>query len=171
MRNDETVWRFGPIQPARAGERLGDPAQFLGATNGGNMQAAIGKFHIRPLSGGCQVLECRGGLSWEDREQLAFCIEQHLVRQPDISTLVLDLREVEFVNSAGLGALFQIVQRVRGRGGQVCFAHVPTALARLFEAVGLNRLARSFATIEAAVSEAQRAPSELPARNGTGGTP
>jgi len=45
------------------------------------------------------------------------------------------------VNSAGLGALFQVAQRIRSRGGQLAFANVPPAIQRLLATVGMSRLA------------------------------
>ncbi|MFH1747600.1 MAG: STAS domain-containing protein [Planctomycetota bacterium] len=98
------------------------------------------KFELREAGPGYLVLTCRGGLSWEDRELLTVSVEQHLAERPVIHGLVLDMSNVEFVNSAGLGALFQLIQRLRERGGQLAFAHVPPTLRRLFSAVGLDRV-------------------------------
>jgi anti-anti-sigma factor len=99
------------------------------------------KFELHEASPGYLVLTCRGGLSWEEREHLAATVEQSLVARTALRGLVLDLGAVDFVNSAGLGALFQVAQRIRSRGGQLAFASVPPAIQRLLTTVGMSRLA------------------------------
>lgn len=108
-----------------------------GATRGTLM-----KFELREASPGYLVLTCRGGLSWEDRELLAASVEQYLVGNNSLRGVVLEMSGVEFVNSAGLGALFQLIQRLRGRGGALAFASVPPTIGRLLTTVGMERLAK-----------------------------
>ena len=99
-------------------------------------------FELREASPGYVVLTCRGGLSWEDRELLVASVEQYLVGREKLRGLTLDMAGVEFVNSAGLGALFQLIRRVREQGGQIAFASIPPTIVRLFGTVGMERLAR-----------------------------
>jgi anti-anti-sigma factor len=99
------------------------------------------RFDLREATPGFVVLMCRGGLSWEDRELLAASVEEYLVGRNPLRGLVLDLAAVDFVNSAGLGALFQLVQRLKTGGGQLAFASVPPAIDRLLTTVGMHRLA------------------------------
>jgi anti-anti-sigma factor len=106
------------------------------------MRDTLTKFELHEASPGYAVLTCRGGLSWEEREHLAATVEQYLIGRASLRGLVLNLAEVEFVNSAGLGALFQVVQRVRSREGVLAFAAVPPMIHRLLMTVGLGRLAR-----------------------------
>ncbi len=115
---------------------------YLSTSGGGNMQDTRAKFQIHEAAPGCLVVKCSGGLSWEDRDLLAESIDQCLGEQQQIKGLVLDMARVTFVNSAGLGALFQLVERVRSHGGELILACVPPALLRLFRAVGLNRTVR-----------------------------
>lgn len=111
------------------------------------------KFRIQDAGRACAVLACTGGLSWEDRDVLAGQVEQHLREKPEVRHVVLDLNAVPFVNSAGLGALFQLLSRVRQRGGRLAFANVSPVVARMFDAVGLNRLASVSPDVPAAVAE------------------
>ncbi|MGD8452445.1 MAG: STAS domain-containing protein [Phycisphaerae bacterium] len=99
------------------------------------------KFDLHEASPGFVVLTCNGGLSWEDRELLSASVEQYLVGRESIRGLALDMSQVEFVNSAGLGALFQLVQRLRSRGGRLAYAAVPATIRRLLSTVGMERLA------------------------------
>ena len=68
------------------------------------------------------------------------------------------VKQVEFVNSAGLGALFQLVQRLRQRGGMLALANVPPNLVRLFRAVGLARVARISDSVESALDLLESSP-------------
>ncbi len=105
------------------------------------MEGPLAKFELHEPQPGLLVLTCRGRLSWEDRELLAATVERRLVGRTALTGLVVDLGGVEFLNSAGLGALLQLLQRVRGRQGRVVFANVPPLIHRVFLAVGLDRLA------------------------------
>jgi anti-anti-sigma factor len=109
--------------------------------HGHNGNASLLKFELREAGPGCLVLTCHGGLSWEDRELLAASVEQYLTGRDTVHGLVLDMAAVEFVNSAGLGALFQLIQRLRGRGARLAFANVPPTIHRVLMTVGMVRLA------------------------------
>lgn len=106
----------------------------------------------------CLLLVCRGDMSWEDREVLAGAVEERLGGDTPVKGVVMDLREVEHINSAGLGALFQIVQRLRGRGGQLALARPKPTIARLFRVTGLDRVA----IVKEDVNGAVRAVTETP---------
>jgi len=113
------------------------------------------KFDVRDAGNGCLVLTCHGGLSWEDRELLAASVEQFVAGRETFQGAVLDMGTVEFVNSAGLGALFQLVQRLHGRSAQLALYRVPPTLKRLFHAVGLDRLATMCDDLPAALQALQ----------------
>jgi anti-anti-sigma factor len=102
------------------------------------MQGALTKFEVRDAGDGCHVVRCHGGLSWDDREMLAASVADHLADSSSIRGVVLDFNATEYVNSAGLGALFQLVRWLRVREARLTFANVPPLLARLFRTVGLD---------------------------------
>ncbi|QOJ13905.1 MAG: STAS domain-containing protein [Planctomycetia bacterium] len=105
------------------------------------MQDATAKLEISELGDSCLLMRCCGGLSWEDRSLLAermSAAASGRSRWPDV---ILDLCAVEFVNSAGIGALFQLAQRVRSGGGKLLLAAVPPVFLRMFRMAGLDRLA------------------------------
>lgn len=117
------------------------------------MQDALTKFEIQEIRPGCVVLRCSGGLSWEDRAQLADRVDRHFAPLANVSGAVLDLSAVEFVNSAGVGALFQLAQRLRVKGGRLLLAHTPPRLVRLFRLAGLNRVAPLCDDVATALAE------------------
>lgn len=57
-------------------------------------------------------------------------------RHPE--TLVVDLRGVGFVDSAGLGRLVALARRGRRMGERVCFVRGSRALTRLFALTGVG---------------------------------
>lgn len=112
--------------------------------DGGGLQDTSMKFQVRETGPGCLLVSCEGGLSWEDRDVLVATVDSHLLGLNKLQGVVLDLAKIEYVNSAGLGALFQLVQRIRAAGGRIVFAGTPSTIQRLLRTVGMERLA-SFA--------------------------
>jgi anti-sigma B factor antagonist len=60
---------------------------------------------------------------------------------PSSGDLVLDARELSFVDSAGIGCLFKLQNRARDGGGMLVVAGCRPAVRRTIEATGLHRLA------------------------------
>jgi len=55
-------------------------------------------------------------------------------------TVIVDLREVTFVDSAGLGRLVALARRGRRLGERVCFVRGPRSVNRLFALTGAGVL-------------------------------
>jgi anti-sigma B factor antagonist len=64
--------------------------------------------------------------------------------------LVLDLSEVSFVDSVGLGAIIAAIRRVRHVGGDVALVCTRPVLIRLFHTTGVDRIVTIVATAEEA---------------------
>ncbi len=144
--------------PAGAGES--QPYQTYMAF-GGDMQQSMTKIEVHEAAPGVLVLTCHGGLSWEDRDQLSECVHGHFRGTEPPAGVVMDLEDVEYVNSAGLGALFQLCRLLRNRGGTLAFANASDALVRLFRTIGLDRLAQVSDTVEEAVDQLRGESEEL----------
>ncbi len=114
------------------------------------MQESLTKMEVRPGGPGVLILTCHGDLSWEDREQLSACVERHFADTADVNGVIMDLSQVEHVNSAGLGALFQLTRLLRGRGGALVLANASDMLVRVFRTIGLDRLARISESVQSA---------------------
>ncbi len=123
------------------------------------MPEASTMFQARPADATRVVFTCTGGLSWEHRDTLPDEIERHMAQNPEFTGVVLDLSAVSFVNSAGLGALFQLVARLRARQRRLVFASVPPLVARMFFAVGMDRLAGIAGDVPAALGQLAAPPS------------
>lgn len=114
------------------------------------MQESLTKMEVRPGGEGVLILTCHGDLSWEDREQLSACVERHFADTADVNGVIMDLSQVEHVNSAGLGALFQLTRLLRGRGGVLVLVNASDMLVRVFRTIGLDRLARISESVQTA---------------------
>lgn len=55
-------------------------------------------------------------------------------------SIVVDLSEVTFIDSAGLSALVGLARRCNERGGQVCFVGPRRSVARVLAMTGVDRL-------------------------------
>lgn len=114
-------------------------------------------FELREASPEAIVLTCRGSLSWQQRDQLAANVADYLAPRQSMRGLVLDMGAVDFVNSAGLGALFQVAREVRSRGGEVVFANVTPIIHRLLTTVGMLRVAHCERDVDDAVDRLRQA--------------
>ncbi len=72
--------------------------------------------------------------------------------------VVIDLSEVPFMDSAGLGALIGGIRRAREHGGEVAVACSRPTLTRLLHTTGFDRIVPVTETLDAAV-DALGAPS------------
>ncbi len=80
----------------------------------------------------------------------------HLSELAAVPRLLIDLSEVPFMDSAGLGALIGGIRRNRETGGDVTVACSRSTLTRLLHTTGFDRIVTVTATCEEA-AEALRA--------------
>lgn len=64
--------------------------------------------------------------------------------------LVLDLEDVQFINSSGLGSLVQVGMRLDRAGRRLTFARPNKTIERMLKLVGLDSKMPMFRTIEEA---------------------
>ncbi len=105
-------------------------------------------FAIRVERGpaGQTVLSVAGDLDLATSEQL----RGHLNAVLGGAVVVLDLKKVEFCDSAGLRVLLDAELRTKVGGGELRLAAPSPALVRLFELTGVDGFVRVFATIDEA---------------------
>ena len=85
----------------------------------------------------------------------AFTVSQFREVLAELSTkprLVIDLSEVPFMDSAGLGALIGGIRRTREQGGDVSVACNRPTLIRLLRTTGFDRVVTVADTVEEAAS-------------------
>jgi anti-sigma B factor antagonist len=71
----------------------------------------------------------------------------------DGASVVLDMRDLDFIDSTGLGVLVGALRRVRSAGGEIRLADLPPGIHRVFSVTGLDQVFPIFASVDAATSE------------------
>jgi anti-sigma B factor antagonist len=83
-----------------------------------------------------------GEIGWDARDELVPAITEAVdgkIGSDGVPKIIIDLENVDFVNSAGIGALFQLIKDFEPRKGKIVMANLPLAIVQLFNTVGLNR--------------------------------
>ena len=91
------------------------------------------------------VLQLVGRLVMEDGDT-ALCEHVDRLLRETRAKIVLDLSEVTYVDSAGLGALVSKYVSVRRRGGDLRLVHPTARTTRLFEVTKLSSVFEVFAS-------------------------
>ena len=73
----------------------------------------------------------------------------------EATTLVIDLSEVPFMDSAGLGALIGGIRRTRDGGGSVAVASPRQSITKLLHTTGFDRIVPVSESLEDAIEAAR----------------
>ena len=93
------------------------------------------------------VLRLRGPLTTENLPPF-----QNAVRRDDSRVLFLDLSEVPYIDSAGLGSLVSAYISLNKKGRQVILTGVNSRVLRLFEITKVEQLFLIFPDVESALA-------------------
>jgi anti-sigma B factor antagonist len=125
----------------------GDGYDLIGGAAGGTVL----EIRIDPTSDNCTVCHPTGEIDastvCQFRQSLAELASSH--------RLIVDMSDVSFIDSAGLGALIGGIRRVRERGGDVAVVCKRPGLARLLGTVGFDRIVFIGETIDQAAAALQ----------------
>jgi anti-sigma B factor antagonist len=72
--------------------------------------------------------------------------------QQDRYCVVLDFQDLDYIGSAGLGALIGFAKQARERGGDVKLLNVPERIYKIIELLGFTKVLQVHASEEAAVA-------------------
>ncbi len=75
------------------------------------------------------------------------------------SRILLDMSQVEFIDSSIIGALVGLLRRVRAAGGDVKLAGLTPEVEMIFEITRLHRVFRILPSVAAAIEEFAQSPS------------
>jgi anti-sigma B factor antagonist len=59
---------------------------------------------------------------------------------------IVDLAELEYISSAGLGSFIGVLSDLRGRGGDIFFVGLTPKLEKIFKMLGFTRIFKVFAS-------------------------
>ncbi len=63
-----------------------------------------------------------------------------LITESEANNVVLDLNQVQFIDSAGLGSLLSILRLLHSQGGDLKLARVHRPIKTMFELVAMNKI-------------------------------
>ena len=99
--------------------------------------------------GNVYIIECRGRIAaGEETASLASELERVL---REFTRIVLQVKEVDRIDSLGMGLLIRYAVRTRRRGGDIRLAEPATFVERLLHATKLSSILRIFPGEEAAI--------------------
>ena len=87
-------------------------------------------------------------------------------RQYEGRVVVLDLTNMTFIDSTGLGVLVGALRRFRASGGDLRLAGCRAGIARVLTIAGLDRIFESAATVQDACDQAEAEAEPAQARRG-----
>lgn len=95
------------------------------------------------------VLTLSGRLDLVSSSTLKDTIRQRLADRR--THLVLDMGNVHFINSSGLGALISALRDIRVSGGRIVLSRMAPYIEEIFTITGLTRVFDCYATVNEAV--------------------
>ncbi len=99
------------------------------------------------------VVRLAGELDLHTAIQFREVVESRLDADDSLTSLILNMSRVEFVDSSGLGAILGRYKRISQRGGQVYLVRVQPRVRRIFELSGLFKILSEAASEEEAVRQ------------------
>ena len=105
---------------------------------------------VANLSRGLALVSVSGELDLHTTPELQDGIEKAGATGAD--TVVVDLSRISFIDSSALGVLVQETRRLEGRGDRLALVTNDPRTLRVFEVSGLNRVLRTYATLQDALA-------------------
>lgn len=93
-----------------------------------------------------------GGKIMGDAPTQALCHRLHELIDAGTRTLVMDFRQVRWINSTGIGVIIACLNAIRERGGDIRFANLHDASAQYFHISKLETVVQMFDDVEAAIA-------------------
>lgn len=97
------------------------------------------------------VVRCSGELDLASAPEFRRAVDAELSEWEGLRQVILNLGQVTFVDSSGLGAILGRYKRAQQRQGSMVLVDVPPALRRLLEFSGIFRLLPTRATEDEAL--------------------
>jgi anti-sigma B factor antagonist len=94
------------------------------------------------------VVRLRGRAAFDQMPVLEKCFQA--VQALTDSQILLELSELAYIGSAGLGALITLKHAIEARGGRIALVAPNPLVSDLFETAGLTKVFAVYPTLEAA---------------------
>jgi anti-anti-sigma factor len=93
-----------------------------------------------PDTDGVFIITCGQWLEWDARSDFVALIDEAANDETQMRGVVLDLGGVDFINSAGIGAIFALRKHLKQHGGSIVVARPKPVIRRLLDTINLPAL-------------------------------
>ena len=122
------------------------------------------RLESRPV-GDVLIVQCHGRIvAGNEVFTLHSSVGDSIVKYGDV---VLQLDQVDFVDSSGLGALVRLMQSARAKGGDLKLSGVCPRTLKTLEMTGLVKQFEIYEAVEEAITAAQTCAAEVAAQQGS----
>jgi anti-anti-sigma factor len=94
------------------------------------------------------IIESHGVLDANRGNQLRRDVSDLIAKQKELDVVLIDLKEVNFIDSSGLGALVSSMQIVRNANAKLFVCSASAQVKMLFELTKVDRIIQNFADRE-----------------------
>lgn len=91
-----------------------------------------------------------GELDHHSAEEVRVKIDDRIDRD-NIKSLVMNFKEVTFMDSSGIGVVIGRFKKLQGRNGNVCVVEVNNRVDKVFKLSGLYKIINSYENLEEAI--------------------
>jgi len=96
------------------------------------------------------IVKLEGELDHHHADDIRNALDKQL-EDLSIRNLILDLSNLYFMDSSGIGVFIGRYKTIRERGGQVCITNINAQLDRMLEVSGLYRILKVYDTVQDAI--------------------
>ena len=104
--------------------------------------------------GAVQIMRLSGSLDMYSFPRLESHL--HALFEKGQYNLILDFRDLDYIGSAGLGALIGFAKQAREHGGDVKLLRVPERIGKIIELLGFTKVLQVHAAEESALASFQK---------------
>lgn len=97
------------------------------------------------------IVNLSGELDHHHAEKIRESLDKQLM-DTSIRHLILNLRNLYFMDSSGIGVFIGRYKAINKRGGKVCITDINPQLNRILEVSGLYQILKEYDTVEHAVN-------------------
>ncbi len=115
------------------------------------MNEELASSNTTPRQNRTKVLPLKGEVDLHVSPTVTASLNEMIDKKPQ--RLVVDLSEVSYIDSAGLAALIEAMQKVEGYGGKFMLAGLQETLRSIFEISRLDQVFQIFPDTDAALVE------------------
>jgi anti-anti-sigma factor len=108
-------------------------------------------FQFREISG-IQIVDAQGEIRISTQDEFKSCLDK-LFSEYGHKVAVLDMKNVTYINSAGIGIIVDTFKNFRDNNGKLILSGLSCEIAKLFELTKLNRFIEIYCCVDDAIAK------------------